>query len=178
MNMTTKRLLLTPSIPANLLALMESEERYAQVSGVRPAEGLRAFFVSDEVSKAYVDLLRTATGPDPWQHGFAIIHRDTNEAIGSVGFKGPPDAHGMVEIAYGVVPAYQGKGYAGEAADAAIAYAFADPSVRLIRAHTMPELNASTRILARRGFAQMGEIVDPEDGLVWRWELPRPVRAR
>lgn len=174
MNMTTKRLVLKPSIPSNVLALIESEERFAQASGVRAAEGLRAFFVSEEVSKAYVDQLRSASGPDPWQHGFAIILRDANEAIGSIGFKGPPDAHGMVEIAYGVVPAYQGQGYAGEAAEAAIEFAFAEPSVRLIRAHTMPEMNASTSILVRCGFTRKGEIVDPEDGLVWRWELPRP----
>ena len=173
MNIKTNRLLLTPSVPANLLALIESEERFAQVTGVRAAEGLRAFFVSDDVSRAWVEQLRSSVGPDPWQHGFAIIHRQSNEAIGSVGFKGPPDAHGMVEIAYGIVPVYQGQGYAGEAAEAAIGFAFADPSVRLIRAHTMPELNASTSILARCGFTHIGEVVDPEDGLVWRWERPR-----
>jgi len=42
--------------------------------------------------------------------------------------------------------------------------------VRLIRAHTLPEPNASTRVLQKCGFEQVGEVTDAEDGLVWRWE--------
>jgi RimJ/RimL family protein N-acetyltransferase len=40
----------------------------------------------------------------------------------------------------------------------------------IVRAHTLPERNASTRILEKCGFTFRGEILDPEDGLVWRWE--------
>jgi hypothetical protein len=25
-------------------------------------------------------------------------------------------------------------------------------------------------VLAKSGFQQLGEVVDPDDGLVWRWE--------
>ena len=85
-------------------------------------------------------------------------------------FKGPPDGEGMVEIAYGVVPAYEGRGFATEAAAALTEYAFDSGDVRLVRAHTLPERNASTRVLEKNGFALVGEVVDPEDGPVWRWE--------
>jgi [ribosomal protein S5]-alanine N-acetyltransferase len=34
----------------------------------------------------------------------------------------------------------------------------------------LPERNPSVRILERLGFAHLGQVVDPEDGLVWRWE--------
>jgi RimJ/RimL family protein N-acetyltransferase len=54
-----------------------------------------------------------------------------------------------------------------------IAYAFGISEVRVVRAHTLPEENASTRVLAKCGFRQVGEMVDPEDGLVWRWEKRR-----
>jgi hypothetical protein len=47
--------------------------------------------------------------------------------------------------------------------------------VKLIRAHTLPQINASTRILTKCGFDRIGEMIDPEDGLVWRWER-KPVR--
>ena len=40
--------------------------------------------------------------------------------------------------------------------------------VRRVRAHTRPEKNASTRILEKLGFERIGEIIDPEDGPVWR----------
>jgi RimJ/RimL family protein N-acetyltransferase len=98
------------------------------------------------------------------------VNRQSGSVIGSVGFKGPPDEAGMVEIAYGIVPVFQGRGYATEAAEACVAFAFGDDRVRLVRAHTLPTFNASTRVLAKCGFAYIGEVVDPEDGLVWRWE--------
>jgi ribosomal-protein-alanine N-acetyltransferase len=71
---------------------------------------------------------------------------------------------------YGVVPAYEGRGYATEAAGALLRFAAEDDRVRLVRAHTLPEANASTRVLRKCGFVHIGEVVDPEDGLVWRWE--------
>ncbi len=49
-------------------------------------------------------------------------------------------------------------------------FAANDPRVQLIRAHTRPEANASTRVLRKCGFVHIGEIIDPEDGPVWRWE--------
>jgi RimJ/RimL family protein N-acetyltransferase len=80
----------------------------------------------------------------------------------------------MVEIAYGVAPEHQGQGYATEAAEAMISYAFNSGQVRIVRAHTLVAENASTRVLAKCGFRPVGEVIDPEDGLVWRWEIRRP----
>ena len=103
-------------------------------------------------------------------HGFAVVHRESRSVIGTVGFKGPPDEDGVVEIAYGIVPVFQGRGYATEAAQAAVAFAFGSGQVRHVRAHTLPTPNASTGVLAKCGFKRSGEVEDPEDGLVWRWE--------
>jgi len=94
----------------------------------------------------------------------------SRRVIGGAGFKDPPDAEGMVEIAYGVVPAHQNNGYATEAAEALVSYAVKSGRVRTIRAHTLPQPNASTRVLTKCGFRRVGEVTDPEDGLVWRWE--------
>jgi RimJ/RimL family protein N-acetyltransferase len=81
----------------------------------------------------------------------------------------------MVEIAYGIVPTYRGKGFATEAAQGRTRYAFASGRIRVVCAHTLPERNASTRVLAKCGFHWVGEVVDPEDGLVWRWEKQEEV---
>jgi [ribosomal protein S5]-alanine N-acetyltransferase len=75
-----------------------------------------------------------------------------------------------VEIAYGIAPGYEGQGYATEAARALIEFALERVDVTSIRAHTKPTNNASGRVLAKNGFHQLGEVDDPEDGLVWRWE--------
>ncbi len=40
-----------------------------------------------------------------------------------------------------------------------------------MRAQTLPEKNASTRILEKLGFSFMGPVQHPEDGEVWEWRL-------
>src|SRR6266446_3946709 len=89
-----------------------------------PADGLRGFYVSGEVSPVWLEALRNAAaqrgGPNPWRHGFFIIEKESGEIVGGAGFKGARDAAGRVEIAYGVVPPREGRGYATEAARALI----------------------------------------------------------
>ena len=168
----TPRLTLIAYKPEQLLALIEQPERFEEIVALTPAEGMRGFYVSGDVSPQWLQRLRSAVGqgPNPWRHGFWVIEKSTGEIVGGAGFKGAPDGEGMVEIAYGVVPSREGRGYATEAARALIHFAAQDDRVRTIRAHTLPQANASTRVLTKCGFVQIGQVVDPEDGPVWRWE--------
>jgi RimJ/RimL family protein N-acetyltransferase len=127
--------------------------------------------VRAEVSPEYIQRLRTADGPSPWTCSFAMVDRLTNQVVGSCAFKGPPDDHGMVEVAYGVEEPHQGKGYATEAAQALIGYGISEQLVQRIRAHTKSGSPASECVLQKCGFEWMGEVEDPEDGLVNRWEI-------
>ena len=129
-----------------------------------------------QLSADWLARLHASTAPDPWVHGFSMIQSDTEIMVGQCGFKGPPDTDGAVEIAYGVASDQENKGYATEAARALVAYAFSFDQINLVRAHTLPQANASTRILAKCGFQYVGEITDPEDGLVWRFETRRRLR--
>ena len=175
----TERLRLVPWAPAHLLALIDSVPHFERLSGMTIASGLRDHLVSDEVSPAWLAMLRASTQTDPWRHGYAVVHRGSNAIIGSAAFKGPPGDDGVVEIAYGVAPDHQGRGYATEAAEALVAFASRVDGIHVIRAHTAPTPNASTRVLTKCGFQQVGEIVDPEDGPVWRWERdPANVQRR
>lgn len=173
MSPETIHLTLVPCSPEHILALIERPDDFESLTGFAAAEGLRGFYVSDDVAPAWLVALRASHGPDPWRHGFFLVNRDIPAAIGSAGFKGPPDSLGMVEIAYGVVPGFEGRGYATEAAAALVTYASQHERVRLIRAHTLPTTNASTRVLEKCGFHRTGEVVDPDDGPVWRWERGR-----
>jgi ribosomal-protein-alanine N-acetyltransferase len=143
------------------------------VAGFPVAHSLHEMFTSDEVSPDWLAALRGSHESDPWRHGFFLVHRETGTVIGSAGFKGPPDSTGTVEIAYGIAPAFEGQGYATEAAAALVAFAFDTPKVELVRAHTLPAVNASTRVLTKCGFRHLGGVEDPEDGPVWRWERGR-----
>lgn len=169
--METQRLHLAPSSPALLVALIEQPERFEALAGLPAAAGLREFFVSGDVSPEWLARLRTTADADPWRHGFFVVDREQRAIIGTAGFKGPPDSNGMVEIAYGIVPSSEGRGYATEAAMALVRFALDTPGVTLVRAHTLPEANASTRVLTKCGFRHTDDVIDPDDGPVWRWEL-------
>lgn len=146
------------------LVLKTPEETLASVAAMSDTD--RA-----EVSPEWLARVRAAKTADPWIHGFSMVHRASGRVIGSCGYKAPPGADAVVEIAYGVDPDHQGRGYATEAARALANFAFASGSVRCVCAHTRPENGASTRVLTKCGFTPIGEVMDPEDGLVWRWEL-------
>jgi ribosomal-protein-alanine N-acetyltransferase len=148
------------------LVLMTREDVLAMVEAMGPDE-------RKEVSPDWMARLHASTGADPWIHGFSLVHRQTGSAVGMCAFKSAPAADGTVEIAYGIDPDHRGKGYATEAAAALAAFAFDSGLVQVVVAHTLPEPNASTRVLTKCGFSFVGEVVDPEDGLVWRWEKRR-----
>ena len=173
MTLETTHLHLTPWSPSHLLALLDSNERFEQLAGYAVAPTLRDLMGSDDVSPEWLAALREAPAADPWVLGFFIAQRDNGLIIGSASFKGPPDSAGIVEIAYGVAPEFEGRGYATEAAAALVTFAFDFNEVELIRAHTLPMSIASQRVLAKCGFIYVGNVDDPDDGIVTRWELAR-----
>jgi len=174
MPLATDHLTLLECAPQYLVTMIDAPDQFEDVVGLPIANGLREFYTSGDVSTAWLDTLRKSIETNPWQHGFFVVDREESRVIGTAGFKGAPDADGVVEIAYGIAPEYQGRGYATEAAQALVEFALAEDSVKTVRAHTLPEPNASTRVLTKNGFRHLGEVIDPEDGRVWRWELPRP----
>jgi ribosomal-protein-alanine N-acetyltransferase len=146
------------------MLLQTSEQVLASIAAMSPTD--RA-----EVSPDWLARVKASNSPDPWTHGFAVAQRASGTVVGMCAYKGPPNADAAVEIAYGINPEYQGRGYATEVARALVAFAFGSGQVRLVCAHTRPEENASTHVLTKCGFEWIGEVMDPEDGLVWRWEL-------
>jgi RimJ/RimL family protein N-acetyltransferase len=147
------------------LVLQTPEQVLARISGLEPE-------IRKEVSADWLEQLHAASESDPWVHGFAMVRRGSGTVVGYCGFKGAP-LDGMVEIAYGVNDDERGKGYATEAATALVAFALGARGVDVVRAHTLPESHASQRILAKCGFERVGDAIDPDDGLVWRFEKRR-----
>jgi ribosomal-protein-alanine N-acetyltransferase len=177
MTIQTKNLILAAHLPRHLRALLRNLEEFENTSGLRVADGIRDQLLS--ASPDFVARLEVARESDPWQFGFGLIHKIDLVLMGMCGFPGPPDADGIAEIAYGIAPAYQGRGYATEAAQALCEFAANDSRVKTIRAHTLAEVNASKRVLEKCGFRKIADTVDPENNLpVWRWEKEIPVSSR
>ncbi|MEZ5323442.1 MAG: GNAT family N-acetyltransferase [Verrucomicrobiales bacterium] len=101
--------------------------------------------------------------------GYFVVDQETREVVGSCAFKAPPTNEGAVEIAYFTYPGVEGQGYATAMATKLITMASDAAEVQQVIAHTLPEVNASTRVLEKAGMTFVGEVIDPEDGRVWRW---------
>jgi len=120
------------------------------------------------VAKATRALYRKNHPEFPWI-GY-LARREADAAlVGTCAFATPP-ADGEAEIAYYTFPPYEGAGVSTAMAAALIDIA-REGDLDAVTAKTLPQENASTRILRRLGFDLEGSFMDEEDGEVWRWRL-------
>lgn len=124
-----------------------------------------------ELQTAFQEMLDGCLEHPDQRQWYAIwtisLHDGTH--IGDIDFKGlNPD--GMVELGYGICPAYQGQGYATEAVQAMTAWASNQPGVTRVEAETEPANYASQRVLAKAGFRDAG--VMGEEGPRFLWTTP------
>ena len=102
--------------------------------------------------------------------GYFVVDEETREVVGSCAFKGEPTGEGVVELAYFTYPGFEGKGYATLMAEKLIGMAVDSSEIKRVIAHTLPKKSASTRVLEKVAMNFAGEVNDPDDGRVWRWE--------
>jgi RimJ/RimL family protein N-acetyltransferase len=108
----------------------------------------------------------------PWLGRLIVLDDgDGRRAIGSIGFHGPPDDGGRVEVGYRVDPEYRRQGVASEVVRALFDWADREHGVTRFRAATSPDNLASQAVLARFGFRQTGTQMDDLDGLELVFEL-------
>ncbi|NYV77408.1 GNAT family N-acetyltransferase [Streptomyces sp. UH6] len=102
----------------------------------------------------------------PQWGSYVLVRREDDRAVGSMGFHGPPDEEGRVEIGYDLAVAARGQGYATEALRALTAWALAQEAVGTVTARVDPGNAASRNVLERAGFLRTGHLVDDGGMLV------------
>jgi [ribosomal protein S5]-alanine N-acetyltransferase len=156
LELVTARLLLRPLPPQAALALLEGDR-------ARVGTLLQAVLSPSWPAPDLDPVLRgQATIPAPLlRFGlWAMITRDAPLVIGSLGFLGPPDAGGLVEIGYDVVPERRRQGYLTEAASALCEWILATPQVTAVTARSAATNVASIASLRRLGFSERARIGD------------------
>jgi RimJ/RimL family protein N-acetyltransferase len=100
----------------------------------------------------------------------------TRRVVGSIGFHGPPDAEGRLEVGYSVDPPYRRRGYARESVKALFDWAHRAHGITRFVASISPGNEPSLRLTAAYGFRKVGEQMDEIDGLeyVFETDWPRP----
>lgn len=145
-------------------------EAIAACLGVAPP----ADWPPEHNDRATRDWMRDLLARHPDEPGYACWYIIAEERlVGVIGFKGPPDVEGRVEIGYAIIEPEQRKGYGVAAAARMVEQAFADPRVQVVAAETLPRLTASQKVLTRCGFVHVGGHLDAEEGQIMRFERTR-----
>lgn len=147
-------------------AALAGDERLAEVLGHPVAPGWATFAEALPMAREAV----AAKPGDRWGPRF-FVTEDPLELVGWGGFKGAP-RDGTIELGYEIAEPRRERGLATAAARAMVAEAFADPAVTEVIAHTLPERNASNRVLEKLGFRFAEETKEGEQA-VWRFSLCR-----
>lgn len=157
------RVRLEPIRPDWIEALQEGDDAFSQRFGIPVEQGWAGFPDALTVLAA-----AARSGRDPvW--GPHLLFDADGALVGTGGWKAPP-LGGVAEIGYAVSPSRQRRGIATSVVRQMIEQA-RRAGLTAVRAHTLAEESASTKVLARCGFVRTGEFHDPDDGAVWRWEL-------
>ena len=152
-NITTERLLLVALLPDDIEALVVRDmSRFTTLTGFR--------FPPDNPDIGDLSWHLKAIQSDdrhlPWRMR-VIVERSSNAVVGSINLKGPPNAAGDVEIGWGLIENFRGRGYATEASAAVIKWAQQQPGVCSIST-TIPHDNyPSQRVAGRLGLMRTSE---------------------
>lgn len=159
----TQRLTLLPLTAAAARAATANRDELSRLLGVRVPD---AWPQPD--FREILPLIERALLDDPslaeWTR--IIAHTAEDQVIGDIGFKGKPDKTGTVEMGYSVIPDVRRQGFAFEAAQGLVGWAFRQPNVRRITAECEVDNLGSIRILEKLDMQRLGQ-----EGSLLKWEL-------
>ena len=157
MNIRTERLELIPATAA--LIRLEDSNPLALAFPLNAA--VPAEWPPEEVAGAlgfFADQMDAGVTGDGWGVYYWVTLGDADRPrtlVGSGGFKSKP-SDGAVEIGYGTLARFQGRGYATEAVSGLTQWALSQPGISVVVAEALPENVPSVRVLQKSGFAEVG----------------------
>jgi [ribosomal protein S5]-alanine N-acetyltransferase len=157
-DIVTSRLSLIAITPEMLLSEKNGDGRLGElIQCVIPAN----WPLTDWEPHVY-DFLLSQLAEHPEQHGWpryvGLVEPDgQRRLIGSLGAFTKAGRPEECEIGYGILPPYEGLGFATEAARALIDYVRRDERIESVIAHTFPSLPGSIRVMEKCGLVFDGE---------------------
>ncbi len=157
--LTTTRLDLITATAQHLLVALDDIEKLGRLIGADVPASWPPQYLDDAALRYTLDQLHR--GPDQigWWMRYVVLRRgpgDRPALVGTVGLKGRPK-DGVVECGYGIVADFQRQGLATEATRALVDWAFEHDDVQQVVAETLPELDASIRVMEKLGMGSLGD---------------------
>ena len=113
--------------------------------------------------------------PGGWVQ-FTVEERETGTIVGDVGFAVADGEPNVIKVGYTISPRFQGLGYATEAIQALVDYAFDTLGAEIVRAHASAENAPSIRVAEKVGMRLVERVEYREGDEVWhgvRYEVRR-----
>ncbi|MEH7336918.1 GNAT family N-acetyltransferase [Neobacillus drentensis] len=117
--------------------------------------------------KMFLEKLRVDSTQLGWGV-WLVIKKENNTIIGDIGFKGKPNSENTVEVGYGIIPSAQNKGYATEAVNEIINWAFKNDNVDKVVAECLHDNFSSIKVLEKLNMNQIGKV-----NSMLKWELKK-----
>lgn len=158
----TERIELRPLPALAAAALPEDREEASRILG--------ATLPTEWPQPDLLDVLPLQASASPEMECFGVwvmIERDDQSVVGDIGFLGPPDGAGSIEVGYSVIPDRRRRGYATEAAGAMVEWAISQSGVRTVVAGCDSDNAPSVRTLERLGFRRTGQA---NGRIRWRYD--------
>ncbi len=164
----TARVLLIPAQQVHLQAALVSRLELEKYIGYSVHPDWTEF--GEQPWTYALEQLRTNELQAGWWTWFPVL-KSEDQVIGTCGYKGLPDTDGYVEIGYEIAPPFRNQGLGRECAQGLVDRLHDIHVITGVKAHTLATENASAAILRKLGFVFNGEVLDPDDGLIWSWRL-------
>lgn len=153
----TERLELIAATPELARAAASNHPQLAQLLDAQvPAEFPPE--IMTDVMEYFAQRLESDPGLIGWWAWYPVLEQAGERIlIGCLGFTGYPDQDDRLLMGYAMTPSYQGQGYATEAVQGLINWAFQQSQVHQVVADTFPDHAASLRVMEKNHMVLLGE---------------------
>jgi RimJ/RimL family protein N-acetyltransferase len=160
----TARLILIPLTYGQLIKYSKNDHSLESELELQSSSRIISPDLFDALNETIIpNVLRASTGINSnylFSTLWTMILKSEKRMVGDLCFIGDPNEKGEVEIGYGTYEINRSKGLMTEAVEAMIRWAESQPQVKSIIASTDKINIASSRVLEKNNFIQVGETVD------------------
>ena len=113
--------------------------------------------------------------PGGWVQ-FTVEGQEDGELVGDVGLSPADGEPGVIKVGYTIDPRFQGRGYATEAVEALVTYAFETLDAGVVRAYAGAENTPSIRVMEKVGMTLIERFKGHDENGTWtgvRYEVAR-----
>jgi ribosomal-protein-alanine N-acetyltransferase len=149
----TNRLLISPLNREQLHLYLQADDLFEKSVRLTCNGRMVVPAVQNMVNKFTLPQMAAATADNYLFYTFwVVVEKSTRLIVAELGFKGEPTGNGDIEIGYGTMPAYQGKGFMTEAVGGMLRWGKSRPDVQCILAETDETNAASIKVLRKNNF--------------------------